>query len=242
MSLFVTIPPRHRRLVCIILGAIAVQPAVQAASSKKVPDDSAPVLMSRTGGGGWADLKELEAAASKGNPKAETQLGEMLLRGDGIAKDETRGVAMLEKAARAGNSAAAFRIGMLLANGESGVAKDPARALDYFRAASAGGEAEAYFNIGAAYASGRGVKRNYGEALGWLILAKRRGAQSNAEASLRAQLKSQPQTIATAENRAKEIERELSGKKVAELLPPPAALDTAVDPLKPILPGSPKVR
>jgi TPR repeat protein len=204
-------------------------PAAEARKSK-ASGDSAPVLMSRTGGGSsWADLKELQQAAAQGNPKAEAALGEMLLRGDGIAKDEARGVALLEKAARAGHSAAAFRLGMLLADGEAGVAKDPARSIDYFRAAAAGGEAEAFFNLGAALAG----KRNYGEALGWLILARERGAGGDTESRLRAQLKSYPRTIATGERRAKEIAAELKDKKVADLLPPAAPLDRAADPLKP---------
>ena len=192
----------------------------------KESGDSAPVLMSRTGGGDmWADVKELQQAAAKGNPKAETQLGEMLLRGDGIAKDEKRGVTLLEKAARAGNSAAAFRIGMLLMHGEGGVAKDPVRALEYFRAAAAGGEKEAFFNIGAAHGSARGVKRDYGEALGWLIVARQRGADPSAEKNLRAQIQAQPMWIARGERRAKEIEQEFAGKKVADFLPPVAPLE-----------------
>jgi hypothetical protein len=215
-----------------ILGAslfVSVLGTVHAASSKQkqAPKDSAPVLLSRTGGGGgmWSDMKELEQAAAKGNPKAEAQFGEMLLRGDGIAADASRGVALLEKSARAGNSAAAFRIGMLLANGEHGAAKDPARALAYFRAAAAGGEKEAFFNIGAAYASARGVRRDYGEALGWLIVARLHGADAAAEQKLRTQIKAQPAWIARGERRAKEIEQEFAGKTVADYLPPPAPLD-----------------
>ncbi len=198
--------------------------------------DSAPVLVSRSGGGGesWSDLKELQQAAAKGNPKAEAQLGELLLRGEGLPVDGTRGVALLEKAARAGQSAAAFRVGMLLANGESGVAKDPARALDYFRAAAAGGEAEAFYNLGVAHSTGRGVKRSYGEALGWFILARERGAGGDTESRLRAQIKSQPAWIATGERRSKEIIAEFKDKKVADLLPPAAPLYRAFDPLKPV--------
>ncbi|MSU48481.1 MAG: sel1 repeat family protein [Opitutus sp.] len=209
---------------------------------KKAADTAAPVLMSRTGGGGgsWSDVKELQQAAAKGNPKAEAQLGEMLLRGDGIAKDEKRAVAMLEKAARAGHSAAAFRIGMLLANGESGVARDPGRALAYFRAAAAGGEKEAFFNIGAAHASARGVKRDYGEALGWLIVARQRGADPGPETSLRAQIRSQPAWIAKGERRAKEIEQEFAGRKLVELLPAPAPLEAVAEPPKSEEPLKPK--
>ncbi len=228
MTIALLLPPNLRQL-CVASVGFAL-----AAGASLSAQDTAPVLMSRTGGGSsWADLKELQQAAGKGNPKAEAALGEMLLRGDSIAKDETRGVALLEKAARAGHSAAAFRIGMLLADGEAGVAKDPARSLDYFRAAAAGGEAEAFFNLGAAFASGRGAKRNYGEALAWLILARERGAGGDTEIRLRAQLKSNPTAIATGERRAKEIVAELKDKKVIALLPPAAPLDRAVDPLKP---------
>lgn len=202
-------------------------------ASKPAKNESAPVLMSQTGGGDmWADVKELQAAAAQGNPKAEAQLGEMLLRGDGVAKDSARGVQLLEKAARVGNSAAAFRIGMLLANGEHGVAKDPERALAYFRGAAAGGEKEAFFNIGAAYGSARGVKRDYGEALGWLIVARERGADPAAEKALRAQIKSQPAWIAKGERRAKEIVQEFTGKKVTDFLPPSAPLDIVVGAVK----------
>jgi hypothetical protein len=216
-------------LVGLLLAAGGIPAVFAAKAATKEAKDSAPVLMSKTGGGdSWADMTELQAAAKKGNPKAETQLGEMLLRGDGIPQDEARGVALLEKAARAGQSAAAFRIGMLLANGTNGVSKDPARSLSYFRAAAAGGETEAFFNIGAAYASGRGAKRDYGEALGWLIVARQRGADASAEQSLRTQIKSQPNVIATGERRAKEIETEFAGKKVADLLPPPAPLHQGV--------------
>jgi TPR repeat protein len=111
---------------------------------------------------------------------------------------------------------------MLLMNGEAGLEKNPGRALDYFRAAAAGGEKEAFFNIGAAYASARGVKRDYGEALGWLIVARKHGADPGTENSLRAQIKSQPAWIAKGERRAKEIEAQFTGKNVVDFLPPPA--------------------
>jgi hypothetical protein len=117
---------------------------------------------------------------------------------------------------------------MLLARGESGVAKDPDRAFAYYRAAAAGGEKEAFFNIGAAYAGARGVKRDYGEALGWLIVARKHGADPQAEQTLRAQIKTQPAWIAKGERRAAEIEREFEGKKVLDFLPPPAPLDQPV--------------
>lgn len=236
------ITPLPFRLLCAgLIVAAATVPGLAAAARETAPArDSAPVLLSRTGGGGelWSNVKELQAAAAKGNPRAEAALGEILLRGDGLPRDDTRAVALLEKAARAGHSGAAFRLGMLLTHGENGVARDPVRAMSYFKAAAAGGEAEAFFNLGVSHANGRGVKRNYAEALGWLIVARQRGADPGQEQALRAHLKSYPPWITTGERRAKEIEAEFTDRKVTEFLPPVAPLDQVYDSLKPPLPGA----
>ncbi|MBI5692856.1 MAG: sel1 repeat family protein [Verrucomicrobia bacterium] len=213
-------------------------------AASPAPETAAPQLLSRTGGGGesWADLPELRAAVARGNPRAQAQLGEMLLRGDGVPRDDQEAVRLLEAAARSGHGGAAFRLGMLLSRGQAGVAEDPERALAYFRAAAAGGEAEAFFNIGAAYASARGVKRDYAEALGWLMVARQRGADAGAERALREQIRSRPTWIATGEKRAVEIAAEFKDRKVTDFLPPPAPLDTRYDPLRPVLPTLPTRR
>ena len=197
-----------------------------AASARKAKDDphsAAPVLLSRTGGAAWSNVAELTAAADKGNAKAQAQLGEMLLRGDPayqVAADRPKALALLESAARQGESSAAFRLGMLFDDGD-GVPQDRARALAYFRAAAAGGAVEAMHNIGAAYASARGVKRDYTEALAWLLLAKKRGSESSAEAAVRARIEKlrHPEWIPAAEKRVPEIERELASRKPQEFLP-----------------------
>ncbi|MES2695964.1 MAG: tetratricopeptide repeat protein [Verrucomicrobiota bacterium] len=236
----------------LVFGSALALPfsAFAAKATKEVNEakESGPILMSRTGGGGgWSDVKQLQEAVAKGNPKAEAQFGEMLLRGDGVTQDTTRGMVLLEKAARAGNSKAAFRLGMTLASGEFDVTADPVKALDYFRAAAAGGESEGFFNLGAAYASGKGVKRDYGEALGWLIVARQRGADGSAETQLRERIKAQKSWIDRGERRAKEIDAEFTGKKVQDFLPgaeapaetkaQPSAAPSS-DSLKPVPPSS----
>ena len=232
-----TIPPGLVGAVLVILAAGGggfVTATVSAAER-----EGRPVLLSRTGGNAWSNVQELQAAAANGNPRAEAELGELLLRGSGVAKDEARAVGLLEKAARAGQAGAAFRMGMLLMEGAAGVRKDEARALDYFRAAAAGGEKEAFFNIGAAYGSAKGVKRDYGEALGWLIVARERGADGAAERNLRAQIKAYPAWIARGERRAKEIAQEFTGKSVVEFLPPVPGAETAKPAVRPAVPPPP---
>ena len=205
--------------------------------------DSTPVLLSRTGGGAWSNVAELKASAQRGNPKACAQFGEMLLRGDqDVPPDVPRALALLEQAARAGEAAAAFRLGMLFSRGEF-IAQDSARAVAYFRAAAAGGAAEAMHNLGVAYSTGRGVNRDYAEALGWLLVAKKRGAVSNAADELRLHAKAlgHPEWIAAGEKRAPEIEREIAQGSVAKLLPPPAPFTDVAksEPVAPIATPSP---
>jgi hypothetical protein len=231
-------------ILCLTMAIPADAADRKSRKAEKDAQDSTPILMSKTGGGDmWADVKELTAAANKGNRKAQAQLGEMLWRGNAehkVPQDRTKALPMLEQAARAGEPSAAFRIGMLLDDGD-GILPDRARALAYFRAAAAGGAAEAYHNIGAAYAGGRGVKPDLAEGLGWLILAGKHGANTSAEVALRTQLEAKggKDIIAQGEKRAEEIERELAGKKPAEWLPPPTPmtlLPTAAPKQAPISP------
>lgn len=221
--------------LALLAGALTSTGYLSAAGASAA--DSAPKLLSTTGPKSetWSDVRELEAAAAKGNSRAEAALGELLLRGDGLPRDDVRALALLEKSARAGHGPAAFRLGFLLSRGENGAARDPARATAYFRAAAAAGEPEAFFNLGAAHANGRGVKRDYAEALAWLTVAKRRGADNGTEASLRQQLSRQTAVLAKAERRVGEIEAELKDAAAASFLPPSAPFDEVYDPLRPSL-------
>lgn len=192
--------------------------------------DSAPQVISKKGGGvQWKNPAELKAAALAGNPLACAQLGELLLRGErGLPKDGQQAVELLEKAARAGVPSAAFRIGMLLDDGD-GLPQDRTRALAYFRSAAAGDFSLAYHNVGAAYAGAHGVKRDYVEALGWLMLAKNHGVGADSEQAVRDRILklNHPEWISAAEKRTAEIEHELGSKPPPEFLPPPAPLTYA---------------
>lgn len=234
-------PSFFRAALCgPVLLALTLLPEAGAAQPKKKerekaaaaePADSRPVLMSVNGGGGesWKTTADLKAASDKGNPKAQAQYAEVLLRGEeGTPQNRPEAISLLEKAARAGEPSAAFRMGMLLDDG-NGIAQDRPRAMQYFKAAAAGGATEAMHNIGAAYASARGARRDYAEALAWLIVAKKRGSESNAEQAVRDQIQKlrRPELLTTAEERAGEIDQELSSSTVVALLPPPPGADPA---------------
>ena len=186
---------------------------------------SAPVLMKAADRVPWTNLAELEAFAARGHLQACAQLGEQLLRGDGVAQNIPRALPLLEQAARGGIGSAIFRLGMVYEEGQ-GVTRDRLRALEYFRAAAAAGEPEGFFNVGAAYVGAHGVKRDYTEGLAWIILAAKRGAGGNTEQTVRDRILKlrRPEWIRAAETRALAIERELAAKKPADFLPTSAAL------------------
>jgi hypothetical protein len=216
--------PSVRFLLC--LGTFASGPAslitgVTAAERT----GSAPVLMKAADRVPWTNLAELEAFAARGHLQACAQLGEQLLRGDGVAQNIPRALPLLESAARGGIGSAIFRLGMVYEEGQ-GVTRDRLRALEYFRAAAAAGEPEGFFNVGAAYVGAHGVKRDYTEGLAWIILAAKRGAGGNTEQTVRDRILKlrRPEWIRAAETRALAIERELAAKKPAEFLPTSAAL------------------
>lgn len=216
---------------------IALNAAIFAASATTT---SAPIKMSAKDRVPWSNLAELERFAAAGNLKACAQLGEQLLRGDGVAQNIPRAITLLEQAAHGGIGSAIFRLGMIYDDGQ-GVTKDRRRAVDYFRAAAAAGEAEGFFNVGAAYVGAHGVKRDYAEGLAWLILATNRGAGGDTEQTVRARIKRlrHPEWITAAEQRAPEIERELAATTPAALLapPPPLAAPASTAPTaSPILP------
>jgi hypothetical protein len=209
--------PSVRFLFC--LGAFASGPA-SLTTKVAAANTPAPVVMKAADRVPWTNLAELEAFAARGHLQACAQLGEQLLRGDGVAQNIPRALPLLEQAARGGIGSAIFRLGMVYEEGQ-GVTRDRLRALEYFRAAAAAGEPEGFFNVGAAYVGAHGVKRDYTEGLAWIILAAKRGAGGNTEQTVRDRILKlrRPEWITAAEARAPVIERELAAKKTAALLP-----------------------
>jgi TPR repeat protein len=108
-----------------------------------------------------------------------------------------------------------------------GVSENPGRAFGYFRAGAIGGRMDAAHNLGAAYAKGRGVRRDFTEALAWLIVARARGDTSGAEQQLRDRLieRHREEMVKTAEKHAGEWQRRFSREEIAAALPLPAPFE-----------------
>lgn len=200
--------PRPTAIRLLLVSCLAVVPAF-AAKPKAVPNDAAPQLISTQGGGPkWKNVAELQSFAAKGDPQACFELGERTLEGDGVPKDAAKAIPLFETAAKGGIANAWFRLGKIYHDGLTGT-PDYGWALEYFGNAARARVAEAQHNIGAMLVSARGVKRDYIEGLAWLIVAKKSGAPSDAEAQVRTRLSRRPADITAAETRAAEITGDL---------------------------------
>ncbi len=209
-------------------------PSVKVDAATVADGDSAPVLISTTGGRGagndhqkWPNFAALQKAADEQNPDALYELGQRYLEGTpDTPKNITRALLNMEDAARRGQRAAHFRLGKLYADGVE-TPRDYAKALAHYKAAALAGDPIAQHNLGAMISTGRGVKRDYAEGLAWFILAARKNSEAaESEKKLRDFLAKQPATIAAGEKRAAELDIEL----VRQSAPKPAA--PKPDPLK----------
>ncbi len=207
-------------------------------------DDTAPRLISRTGGSGadtmdykapaWRNFAELQKAADAKNPDACFELGQRYLNGTpDTPKNPVRARLYLEDAAALGHADANFRLGKLYADGEL-IPQDYAKALAHYTAAARAGVTEAQHNLGAMYASARGVKRDYVEGLAWLIIAAGTNPEARAsETKLRDHLDKSKrlETIYAAEDRAKKLAAELATAASERIEQPSHAAPAASDPL-----------
>ena len=115
-------------------------------------------------------LAELRASGDAGDPRAQRLLGDMYLRGQGVARDATAAAGWYRKAAEQGLARAQVALGSLYRKGE-GVAKDYAEAAGWYRAAAEQNLAAGQLSLGAAYFYGHGVPQDYVRAHMWFSLA-----------------------------------------------------------------------
>ena len=86
-----------------------------------------------------------------------------------------------EKAAKKGNAAAQYNLGVCYANGQ-GVNQDYAKAVIWYEKSAEQGDADAQYNLGNCYFFGRGLSQDYAKAVTWYEKSARQGnadAQNN---------------------------------------------------------------
>lgn len=119
-------------------------------------------------------LTLLRPLAEAGDPSAETVLGIMYYRGQGVPVDYGQAKYWLQLAVEKGKSTAQRALGVMYDRGD-GVSQDYAEAARLFRLAAQQGDPSAQTDLGMLYESGRGVPQDYSETVKWLRLAAEQG-------------------------------------------------------------------
>ncbi|MGP0059645.1 MAG: lysozyme inhibitor LprI family protein [Beijerinckiaceae bacterium] len=119
-------------------------------------------------------LKCFRPLAERGDATAQTDLGAMYVKGQGVARDYAEAVRWYRKATDQGYAIAQFNLGGMYVNG-LGVPQDYALAADWFRKAADQGYAAAQSNLGVMYQSGQGMSTDYAEAVKWFRKAADQG-------------------------------------------------------------------
>ncbi len=116
-----------------------------------------------------------EKAANAGHARAQTNLGILYLRGQGVPRDVVVARSWLEKAAAGGDPLSLYTLGRALDEVGEQVPPDPVRAADLYRRAAEKGLALAGLRYGLALSEGFGVKRDIATAQRWLVQAHENG-------------------------------------------------------------------
>jgi len=104
--------------------------------------------------------------ADSGNIKAQYDVGNMYLKGQGTAKDAAEAFKWFEKAASKQYTRAEYKLGYLYHRGD-GVAKNNKRAFRWINKAAEQNYKPAMYYLGKLYAAGDGVRKDLDKALGW---------------------------------------------------------------------------
>ncbi len=112
--------------------------------------------------------------AELGDPRAQNNLGNMYVNGDGVPRDYREAVKWLRLATDQSDAQAETTLGALYAEG-NGVPQSYSDAAKWYRLAADQGFAVAQANLAAAYFRGRGVPPDAAEAVKWFRLAAEQG-------------------------------------------------------------------
>jgi len=121
-----------------------------------------------------AALRLIKPLADQGNVEAQTLLGRMYQRGDGVTKDHAEAARWYRKAAEQGYAKAQDLLADIYKDGD-GVPKDYTEALKLYRAAADQGDADAQTSLANMYGNGDGVTRDDAESVKWWRKAAEQG-------------------------------------------------------------------
>jgi hypothetical protein len=115
-------------------------------------------------------LRLARPLATDGDARAQSLLGLLYYRGQGVRQDQSEAVKWFRQAADQDDVVAQFHLGVMLAKGQ-GVPQDDVEAANWFRRAADLGDAQAQYNLGLYYAKGEAGEPDNVSAHMWFNLA-----------------------------------------------------------------------
>ena len=122
-------------------------------------------------------LRDVVVRARRGETRAQVQLAQSFLKGDGFAADPIAAARWSDEAAAQGDATAQFILGTLYAEG---IKPNPRLAFDWFSAAASRGNVKAMHNLAIAYLNGSGVTQDSKAAAAWFEKAASAGYRDSA--------------------------------------------------------------
>ncbi len=119
-------------------------------------------------------LKLWQPLAEQGNAAAQTRLGNLYYKGEGVTQSVAEALRWWRKAADQSEPIAENNVGNFYQNG-IGVPRDPAEAMNWYLLAAKHGSVRAMANIGWLYQHGVGGAVNDAEAVKWSKMAAEKG-------------------------------------------------------------------
>ena len=148
-------------------------------------------------------LREWRPLAEQGIGQAQTNLGVIYYKGQGVARDYAQARRWFLKAAQQGRAIVQMKLGLMYELGH-GVPQDYTEALKWGRKAAEQGQVNAQVSLGLAYLKGRGVQQDYVVAHMWFSLAAANGYKVGRKGRDKIAKSMTPVQIAKAQKMARE--------------------------------------
>ena len=110
--------------------------------------------------------RALRAAATRGEPAAQYEMGQRYANGEGVGADLSQAAYWYGQAANQGLAIAQYRLAALYEKGR-GLAQDDAQARKWYEKAALQGNVKAMHNLAVIYAEGRGTRQDFTTAARW---------------------------------------------------------------------------